>query len=145
MSYCPDEDIDDYCMSCGDFINQSITGEPCLVHRDLLLCSRCALDIIEPIYKLEGTGCFQPLIFRDMLASSYYKKRRSVIKDYKRIFKELLYRYKFQCVACGEKDEKKLTIDHIKPVSKGGGDEIANLQIMCKSCNSRKGAKYDKD
>lgn len=41
------------------------------------------------------------------------------------------------CLECGAVDE--LTIDHIVPVTKGGGDDVDNLQILCKRCNSRKG------
>lgn len=43
----------------------------------------------------------------------------------------------FACVTCGTK--KQLTVDHIIPISKGGGNDFENLQTMCKSCNSRKG------
>ena len=32
-----------------------------------------------------------------------------------------------------------LTIDHIKPLSKGGSDDLCNLQFMCVSHNSQKG------
>ncbi len=32
-----------------------------------------------------------------------------------------------------------LTVDHIKPKSKGGLDELDNYQPMCAGCNSRKG------
>lgn len=32
------------------------------------------------------------------------------------------------------------TIDHVVPVAKGGGDELANLVPACRLCNSRKGA-----
>lgn len=43
-----------------------------------------------------------------------------------------------RCVVC--KSESDLTLDHITPTSKGGGNEAENLQTMCRSCNSRKGA-----
>ncbi len=45
-----------------------------------------------------------------------------------------------RCLCCGE--VKKLTEDHIVPLSKGGSDFIENLQPLCVSCNSRKGAKF---
>lgn len=44
------------------------------------------------------------------------------------------------CSACGT--EKQLTIDHIRPVSRGGTDDLFNLQVLCRNCNSRKHAKY---
>lgn len=43
------------------------------------------------------------------------------------------------CLHCGGMD--RLTIDHIWPVSRGGTDDVENLQTLCQSCNSRKGAK----
>lgn len=44
------------------------------------------------------------------------------------------------CKICGSKDN--LSIDHIRPVRMGGGDEFENYQTLCLSCNCRKGARY---
>lgn len=44
-----------------------------------------------------------------------------------------------RCVTCGT--DQDLSIDHILPVSKGGTNDLANLQTMCRPCNSRKGAR----
>ncbi|MBK5146032.1 HNH endonuclease [Budviciaceae bacterium BWR-B9] len=51
-----------------------------------------------------------------------------------RIFK----RDGYQCKNCGI--NKNLTIDHIYPISLGGTSEDKNLQTLCMSCNSSKGA-----
>lgn len=42
------------------------------------------------------------------------------------------------CVHCGLKDGY-LTLDHIRPLLYGGLNERQNLQVLCRSCNSRKG------
>lgn len=43
------------------------------------------------------------------------------------------------CVICG--DGEYLALDHVIPFSKGGPDTVENLRVLCRSCNSRKGAK----
>lgn len=45
----------------------------------------------------------------------------------------------YMCRRCGTLDD--LSIDHIIPRSRGGGNEVENLQTLCRSCNSSKGAK----
>lgn len=42
------------------------------------------------------------------------------------------------CVDCGTFTD--LTLDHIKPLSKGGTNDPANLAVRCRPCNSAKGA-----
>jgi hypothetical protein len=43
------------------------------------------------------------------------------------------------CRACGSTED--LTIDHIVPERLGGTLDPANLQVLCRTCNSRKGAR----
>lgn len=42
-----------------------------------------------------------------------------------------------KCACC--KKSRKLTVDHIQPLSKRGSNWPANLQMLCRPCNSRKG------
>lgn len=50
---------------------------------------------------------------------------------------ELLQRQNFQCVACGTSLETKRHLDHIVSLSRGGSNDISNLQWLCPSCNAR--------
>lgn len=43
------------------------------------------------------------------------------------------------CVECGATDD--LALDHIFPWSLGGPDTEENLRVLCRSCNSSKGAR----
>lgn len=52
---------------------------------------------------------------------------------------ELCWRYGNRCAICGE--EKPLTVDHILPRIAGGTDDLANIQPLCLSCNTRKNAR----
>ena len=47
----------------------------------------------------------------------------------------------YACLECGSTDD--LSLDHIQPYSKGGTDEPDNLRVLCRSCNSKKGARTD--
>ena len=51
---------------------------------------------------------------------------------------EVWERDNFTC-KCGTR--RNLSIDHIVPEYEGGLTELDNLQTLCKSCNSKKGAK----
>lgn len=41
--------------------------------------------------------------------------------------------------------ERRMTVDHVRPRSKGGTDALANLLTACKSCNNRRGSRSAED
>lgn len=50
----------------------------------------------------------------------------------------ILRTYSYRCAYCGFK-HKRLTMDHVVPVSKGGKHVASNIVPACKPCNSKKG------
>jgi len=70
--------------------------------------------------------------------SEKIKSRRAVTaKMREAVFK----RNDNKCVLCGKSPSKHgiaIEVDHIHPISKGGGNEIENLQTLCEDCNAAK-------
>ena len=130
---------------CNFCLHEIHDSEPRILYKDKLICSTCYIDLISKIYEMAGMGDGGLInyAFNHCITTSTNRRNRNSLKANKTLFNKLLHKYNFKCVHCDEKEVKKLTIDHIKPVSKGGSDSFINLQILCKSCNSRKGAKYD--
>ena len=52
----------------------------------------------------------------------------------------LIVSYSCTCLCCGQR--KVLTPDHVISLSKGGSNDIGNIQPLCRKCNERKGVKY---
>lgn len=54
----------------------------------------------------------------------------------------VLKRDNFKCVKCGRSPslnhKVELEVDHIKPIARGGTNDIDNLQTLCKDCNQGK-------
>ena len=72
------------------------------------------------------------------------KRRRAVFDSHRdQLMLQMLHSGKaFICSHpyCGEMTN--LTVDHIYPLSKGGSDELDNLQFLCQKHNSEKGSKF---
>ena len=75
----------------------------------------------------------RPLIIRLLNFVRYRLKAVKLKRE--RIYK----RDGWKCVYCESK--RNLTIDHVIPKSRGGGNSWQNLVTCCGSCNSKKGDK----
>lgn len=59
-------------------------------------------------------------------------------------FKEISNKSKNKCFYCGislieMEENNSYSIDHLIPIKKGGGNELGNLVLSCRKCNSKKG------
>lgn len=52
---------------------------------------------------------------------------------------QILEEADYKCMKC--KNSNDLTMDHIKPIIKGGLHTKNNIQVLCRRCNSSKGSK----
>ncbi len=61
--------------------------------------------------------------------------------------KQALFReQRGRCRYCGLTHRIRfLDIDHKWPVSRGGGNDVTNLQLLCRTCNMRKGIQTDQE
>ena len=61
--------------------------------------------------------------------------------DAKRMFRESIKaRDGHKCVYCGSSEN--LTVDHVRPKSRGGMDTADNLVTACRPCNQAKGSMH---
>lgn len=54
----------------------------------------------------------------------------------KKNIREFIMKRDKACLRC--RSIENLTLDHIIPINKGGENKLGNLQLLCKSCNSKK-------
>lgn len=71
------------------------------------------------------------------LKSRAYARKRDAEGSHTLLeWNELKVKFNNLCAICYE--PKKLTKDHIIPLSKEGSDYISNIQPLCRNCNSKK-------
>ena len=75
---------------------------------------------------------YEKNIFRMAARRSKEKEFVVIDKDKRRISSQ-------PCAHCGS--NKKLHLDHIIPLSRGGNHSVGNLQMLCQHCNNSKHAK----
>ena len=59
--------------------------------------------------------------------------------------RKLLLVQRCKCAVCSEDLEGKYHVDHMMPLALGGTNDKTNLQLLCRSCNTSKGAQHPSD
>ena len=128
-------------VECNKCSSQFWQGDPHIQYDEVHICEECIFALAEEYidYNIGGWKLF----WLKEMEEKYFSKIKRKPDRYlsKKLRKEILIKYKYLCVYCG--GDEHLAIDHIHPVSKGGGNEASNLQVACRSCNSKKGNKLD--
>ena len=73
-------------------------------------------------------------------AAKALKNDRSTFEDHWQDIADVFAEFNHACAYCLRTD-RKLTVDHMEPVSKGGGNTRSNIVPACLSCNSSKSDK----
>jgi CRISPR/Cas system Type II protein with McrA/HNH and RuvC-like nuclease domain len=106
------------------------------IRRGFVLVDKGRAEIIKSDENPIVTGYktyVRPVIIR--LLNYIRHKSRLLRANRTRIYK----RDQYQCVYCGS--NKDLTLDHVMPKSRGGGNDWTNLVTSCFKCNLKKGNK----
>jgi hypothetical protein len=61
-------------------------------------------------------------------------------KEWRSLRADILVEYNDTCANCGVQKNARMGCDHVMTRYEGGGNATHNLQLLCPSCNSRKGS-----
>jgi len=114
------------------------TYEPlnvCSARRALVLLLKEKAEVVEAsaaVYHSERAALALPHVIR--LRSYVHVPRRNGARLTRRA---VFARDRHRCQYCGS--DRHLTLDHVVPRSKGGGDTWDNVVTSCAACNRKKG------
>ncbi len=131
------------CKKCGDALPKS--NSPARGETQCLKCYRAYLRTRrgELAHSWKG-GLSKTKAYKTHHSNiSRAKRRRAPGSHTLAEWEKLKRQCNYTCVCCRKREpEITLTRDHIRPLSKGGSNNIGNIQPLCSACNN---VKYTKD
>lgn len=109
---------------------------------DDYLCHDCLREMFFIVYRAEDLPMMPEVDGKVVWSYKSLGGRPTIPRQLR---EKVFARDKHTCRHCGCTDKSKLSVDHIMPYSRGGKDSFENFQTLCRSCNSRKGAKINVD
>lgn len=101
------------------------------------ITERRALDSKVCLLALEIIKEYETYLWQRQAVSRHVKvQRRIQSRNRAKLFEALVLRDDKSCAYC--KSRRRLLIDHVRPLVRGGLTEMCNLQLLCFSCNSKK-------
>lgn len=122
-------------------VNECKTFEECdKLHESLSLLRKYKLVDPDDLCDARHKVAFYRSNYKRRIESQINAPRKNACSFTKKLAvkNEVIRLHGDKCLCCGS---TKITLDHVIPVHLGGKNEIANLQPLCKSCNSKKSTK----
>jgi 5-methylcytosine-specific restriction endonuclease McrA len=113
------------------------------------VCASCGTSFLPEYGDMRRFFCSHACSQRE---GKHRRRSSKAAVQHEAIWRQRVFeRDRWRCQLCGKRTIRRYigtshprapTLDHIRPVSKGGSHIYANLQCACFICNSRKGAKF---
>lgn len=140
------------CVACGTIHVRSQSGLKIAERSGSVLCKKCAgrsraeYDRAQrKLWRENGDPRYERLKARENNKNARRRQRvKSVMSDVRNADLLRLLNATKSCPSCGENfsSGNPATIEHVIPLARGGTHTRDNLTVLCRSCNSRKGADF---
>ena len=110
------------------------------------LCDNCKIELTHRNWRA-GYSCISCTNMDKTIYKRLKRNERYDGCDPDKATKKLMKQFakSKDCPICGVRlNGGNVSIDHIHPLAEGGANHRGNFQLLCGSCNSRKGKKISK-